>query len=87
VVASRSQTLQSTGIVRDAIDLTRFPWIRPLVNDYATNFESVRALYAGDPSDPAAWRDTIARVQRAPRDRAAISAVLGHQLESRQSPP
>lgn len=87
MVASRSQTLQSTGIVRDAIDLTRFPWIRPLVNDYATKFESVRELYAGDPSDPAAWRDTIARVQRAPRDRAAISALLGRQLEARQAPP
>ena len=45
------------------------------------------ALYAGNPFDPAAWRETIARVARAPRDRTALAALLEQQLQQRESPP
>jgi bacillithiol biosynthesis cysteine-adding enzyme BshC len=85
-VSGRPHTLQTAGIVRAEIDLTRLPWIRPLVMDYARSFAHVAELYAGDAADPDAWRDAIGRVQRAPRDRAAMAAVLDRQLASRQAP-
>src|SRR4051812_33987037 len=69
--------------IRDAIDLRRFPWIRPLVTTYAREFSAVASLFAGDPADPAAWARTIARVQRAPRDRARVTEVVLGQLERR----
>ena len=70
-------------MVRDAIDLNRFPWIRPLVREYATNFSRVAALFAGDPADPKAWEQTITRVTRAPHERAKVSAALVAQLNRR----
>src|SRR5581483_3901172 len=42
--------------------------------------------FPGDPADPAAWRQTIARVQRAPHDRARLVDVLGAQLDRRRAP-
>jgi len=74
-------------VLRDAIDLRRLPWIRPLVNAYAHDFASVAALFAGNPADEAAWRETIARVQKSPRDRSTIARVLGQQLTRRGAPP
>lgn len=43
-------------------------------------------LFAGDPADPNAWRDTIARVTRAPRDRAHVAALVSRQLADRRAP-
>ena len=74
------------GAVRASVDLERLPWIRPLVSAYTNNFPSVASLFAGDPSQTSAWRDTIARVQRAPRDRAAIGRLLAAQLDAREAP-
>src|SRR5690349_15117182 len=73
--------------VRDAIDLRRFPWIRPLVTAYAADFSSVAPLFAGNPADPAAWQATIARVQRGSRDHDAIANLLSRQLATRGAPP
>jgi bacillithiol biosynthesis cysteine-adding enzyme BshC len=73
-------------LVRAAIDLRRFPWIRPLVAAYSSDFGSVASLFAGNPADPAAWAPTIARVQNAPRDRAGLSRVIAAQLERRNAP-
>ena len=75
-----------SGAVRAAIDVRRCPWIRPLVGAYTHDFASVAPLFAGDPADPSAWRQTIARVQQAPRDRQALAAVLTRQLERRGAP-
>jgi len=72
-------------VIRDAIDLRRFPWIRPLVAAYSSNFESVASLFSGNPADPAAWVSTISRVQQSPRDRAGLARVLSAQLERRGS--
>jgi bacillithiol biosynthesis cysteine-adding enzyme BshC len=73
--------------VRQAIDVSQFPWIRPLVSTYANNFASVASLFAGDPADETAWRSTIARVQHAPHDRARLAAILERQLAGRNAPP
>ena len=73
----------ASAVVRDAIDLKRFPWIRPLVSDYARDFDRLASLFAGNPADPKAWEQTIARVTRAKRDRAAVSAAVVNQLKRR----
>lgn len=75
-----------SGVVRAAIDIRRFPWIRPLVGAYAYEFGPLAPLFAGNPADPNAWRQTIARVQRAPRDRQAVVSLLERQLERRGAP-
>jgi bacillithiol biosynthesis cysteine-adding enzyme BshC len=72
--------------VLDAIDLRRLPWIRPLVTTYLNDFTSVADLFAGNPTEPAAWRATIDRVRRATRNRADLAALLGRQLERRGAP-
>jgi bacillithiol biosynthesis cysteine-adding enzyme BshC len=73
--------------VRAAIDMRQFPWIRPLVAAYANDYSSVAPMFSGDPSSPVAWRETIARVRRAPRDRDHLTAVVAAQLERRGAPP
>jgi bacillithiol biosynthesis cysteine-adding enzyme BshC len=73
--------LKTTGV-----DVRRFPWIRPLAGDYAYNFKQIEGLYAGDPTDPQAWRDAVARAQRHPRDRAAVVSLLSAQQEQRDAP-
>jgi bacillithiol biosynthesis cysteine-adding enzyme BshC len=70
-----------------AVDVRRFPWIRPLAGEYAFNFERIEDLYAGNPADPDAWRQAAARAQRQPRDRAGIVAVLDAQQRERDAPP
>jgi bacillithiol synthase len=73
----------ATGVIRQSIDVRRFSWIRPLVSAYSSDFASVASLFAGNPADPAAWKETIARVQKSPRDRAAMAKVVAAQLERR----
>jgi bacillithiol synthase len=72
--------------VKASIDVRRLPWVRPLVATYANDFASVASLYGGDPADPGAWRETIRRIQNTTRDRAAVAALIGRQLEQRQAP-
>ena len=71
---------------RFPINIRRFPWIRPLAVDYAFEYERLAEFFAGNPADPAAWRDTIARTQRHPRDRAAIADILQAQQRRRGAP-
>jgi bacillithiol synthase len=73
-------------LVRAAIDLRRFSWIRPLVAAYSSDFSSVATLFAGNPADADAWTQTIERVQRSERDRAGVSRVVSAQLERRGAP-
>jgi hypothetical protein len=51
-VPSPVEPFASTGVVREAIDPRRFPWIRPLTSDYADRFDALAALFAGNPADP-----------------------------------
>ena len=73
----------ATGVVRQSIDVRRFSWIRPLVSAYSSDFASVAPLFAGNPADPAAWKDAIARVQKSTRDHATMARVVSAQLERR----
>ena len=68
------------------IDLNRFPWNRPLVTACLRDFPSVSSLFAGNPSDRTAWRDTIGRAQGSARDHGALSRVLVDQLTKRNAP-
>lgn len=74
--------LNATGV-----DVRAFPWIRPLAGDYAYNFTKVGELYAGNPADPAAWGEAVARAQDKHRNRAALVAVLQAQQDARNAPP
>ena len=78
--------MPATELVRDAIDLRRLPWIRPLVNAYFNDFSSVASLFAGNPSDPDAWRSAIQRVTRMSRNRTQLAAVVARQLDRRNAP-
>lgn len=85
--ASAPNVSESGGLRAVAIDVRRFPWIRPLAGEYAFNFEHVEDLYAGNPMDPQAWRSTIARAQRHPRNRRAVADLLQNQQRERGAPP
>jgi bacillithiol biosynthesis cysteine-adding enzyme BshC len=77
-----------TGHVRTrSVDVRRFPWIRPLSGDYAFNFRKVEAQYAGNPADPQAWREAVARTQSHSRHRGAVAALLAAQQTERGAPP
>jgi bacillithiol synthase len=75
------------GSTRTAIDVRRFGWIRPLAGDYAFNFASVASLYAGDPTSPAAWSDTIGHVRAHRRAPSVIADILSSQQARRNAPP
>ena len=82
------QTAGSPGRLKTTgVDVRRFPWIRPLAGEYAYNFKRVEALYAGDPADPQAWRDAVARAQQHQRNRSALVSLLTAQQEERGAPP
>jgi bacillithiol biosynthesis cysteine-adding enzyme BshC len=85
---SSSAVTPPTGRLTAAgVDVRRFPWIRPLAGDYAYNFKQVEGLYAGNPVEPAAWRDAVQRAQQQPRDRARLVEVLQAQQAHRNAPP
>ncbi|HWV93082.1 MAG TPA: hypothetical protein VNZ24_02155, partial [Vicinamibacterales bacterium] len=61
----------ATASGRIPVDIRRFPWIRRLASDYAFDYARLADFFAGDPGDPAAWRDAIARATRHRRQREA----------------
>jgi bacillithiol biosynthesis cysteine-adding enzyme BshC len=67
------------------LDVRTLEWIRPLVGEYAFNFQNLSDLYAGDPSHPAAWREAISRVRAQPRD-PAIAGIIAAQQAARGAP-
>ena len=68
------------------LDVRSLEWIRPLVGEYAFNFQKLSQLYAGDPAKPDSWRQAIARVHSQPRD-PAIAGVIATQQAARGAPP
>ena len=84
---STEVTAASAGRLRaKGVDVRDFPWIRPLAGDYAYNFKHIEELYAGNPVEPAAWRDAIHRAQQHPRNRAVLVDVLQAQQAHRGAP-
>jgi bacillithiol synthase len=69
------------------VDIRRFPWLRRLVSDYVFDYERLAEFYAGNPHDPAAWRESIARVRRSPRARDRVADVLLAQQKARAAAP
>ena len=69
------------------VDIRRFPWLRRLVSDYAFEYQRLSEFYAGDPRDPAAWRDSLARVRRNPRARDRVADLLLAQQKARNAAP
>lgn len=74
---------------RHAVDIRAYPGFRKLAADYAYRFDNVRDFYAGNPADPAAWRETIARVHAhsRTRDRHAVADAIAAQQQQRGAPP
>jgi bacillithiol biosynthesis cysteine-adding enzyme BshC len=76
----------SGALTRLPIDIRRFPWIRRLAADYVYNHARVADFFAGNPAEPAAWRDAITRTQRHPRNRDAVADLLQAQQRRRGAP-
>jgi len=77
----------SATSTRVPIEIRRFPWIKRLAVDYALEYARLADFFAGNPGDPAAWRDAIARARRDPRDRHATVEVIDAQQRRRAAPP
>jgi bacillithiol biosynthesis cysteine-adding enzyme BshC len=73
-------------VARLPIDIRRFPWIRRLAADYVFDHARVADFFAGNPDDPAAWRDAIARTHQHRRQREAIADLVQSQQRGRGAP-
>ena len=71
------------AVARLPIDIRRFPWIRPLAADYVFDHSRVADFFAGNPDDPAAWRDAIARTHQHQRQTEAIADIVQAQQRGR----
>ena len=69
------------------IEIRRFPWIKPLAVDYALAYARLADFFMGNPAEPAAWREAIARSQQHVRQRDAIAGVVQAQQRRREAPP
>jgi bacillithiol biosynthesis cysteine-adding enzyme BshC len=69
------------------IDLRRLSWMSRLTTDYAYDFARLAPFYNGNPAEPDAWRDAIARAQRQSRPRDGVAAVIAAQQRRRGAPP
>lgn len=76
----------TTAESKIGLDVRGMSFIRPLAGDYAFDFSRIAALYAGDPHDPAAWRDAITRAQQYPRRCREIADVIQAQQKRRNAP-
>ena len=93
-VAPQRISCDSTAVIpgvattsRIPIDIRRFPWIRPLVADYAFDHGRVADFFAGDPRDAHAWREAIRRARAHARSREAIADIVQAQQRGRGAPP
>ena len=76
-----SQSGVSASSARVPVDIRRFPWINRLAADYAFDFTRLSDFYAGNPAEPAAWRDAITRTQQHDRSRDAVADLLQQGVE------
>ena len=86
-----SDTTSSTPSAALAVDIRRFPWIRRFATDYAFAFDRIAPYFAGNPAQPDAWAEIIARrharrvkgVLPTPSD---LARVIGAQQVRREAP-
>ena len=71
---------------RIPVDIRRLPWIKPLVVDYAFDHARVASFFAGDPREPRAWREAIARTRSHRREGDGIAEVVAAQQQRRGAP-
>ena len=71
--------------VPSGIDVRGLEWMRPLLGEYAFNFQKVSDLYAGDPSRPESWAEAIERSHAHPRN-PAIARIVAAQQARRGAP-
>ena len=77
----------SATSTRIPVDIRSFPWIRRLASDYAFAYQNVADFFAGNPAEPAAWTEAVARVQQTgPRQRNRIADIL-HAQQTRRGAP
>lgn len=69
-----------------AVDVRRFPGVKRLAAEYATNFAVLESFFAGDPADETAWRDAIAARARPPGTTTALATLLQAQQRARGAP-
>ena len=86
LVSADPSTTAAAGAARLAVDVRRFPWVRPLAGDYAFNFSNISSLYAGDPQSPDAWRAAAERSRAHPRNRRDVVEALTAQQSQRGAP-
>jgi bacillithiol biosynthesis cysteine-adding enzyme BshC len=77
----------SATSTRVPIEIRRLPWIKRLAVDYAFEYARLAEFFAGNPDDPSAWRDAIARAGRHPRERDGLADVIDAQQRRRGAPP
>ena len=79
-----SSSLATTS--RLPLELDRLPWLRRLAVDYVSDYSRVSAFFSGNPADPDAWRDAIARRHRSGLTGAAIAPIVAAQQQRRNAP-
>ena len=84
-----SAVLFEPGTNRAAVDVRRFPWIRPLSGDYAYDFERSRAARTPAIRRRGRRGRAIARARAGPRAKAPrrLAEVIAAQQERRNAPP
>jgi bacillithiol biosynthesis cysteine-adding enzyme BshC len=81
------QEASASVVTRTAVDLRQSSLVRRLAADYAFAYDRLAGFFAGAPTSPDAWRETIARAQGHPRDRRALVDLLAAQQARRGAPP
>ncbi len=84
--APPAQPSAAAATSRSAIDTRQLPGLNRLAVDYAWDFGRLERFFAGNPADPQAWRDAVARVQAHARPREAVAAVIEAQQRRRGAP-
>jgi bacillithiol biosynthesis cysteine-adding enzyme BshC len=75
--------------VRQAIDIRAYPGFRKLAIDYAYAYDTLQEFYSGNPANPEAWRQAIARARQfaQTRDRQAVADAIAAQQQLCGAPP
>jgi len=81
-----SQPTASATQSKFSVDIRQFPWIRRLASDYVFDYGGLRDFFAGNPVDPLAWTEVIARTQQHARERDRVVHLLRAQQARRGAP-